>query len=288
MMRRFALAGVLLLLTAVALGGLAEAAPPGASIPHPKAPGQGIQAGAMSSVSGVDRAEMQLGHACPIQVPSTPGAAYSYSLVGVTDTGYVLRIGYIVLQSDGGSASCYTTPDSGSTCCSGWARWFIQILDPNGNEAYWKISRAGEANPPPASSCSSGDGTCNGYPFSFGRTSPDTWTFWFDWIAKGRIRVPGSGSKLIKVYFLGELGGTNGGLGDVMGPRTALTTYRVTGSATWQEPSTAEAVYFNLFCSDGYGARSPGLGPARNNNVAYHETEAGSRVTCDPDGTLWP
>ncbi len=273
--------------TAVVLAASVAAARPGPQIPKPLKPETGIQLGAKSTVTGVDRVEMQLAHACPILVPTTTGGAYSYSVVAVTNTDYVLRMGYIVLQSDGSGATCYNTPGAGSQCCSGWARWFIQVLDPSGNEMYWKISRPGEANPPPASSCSSGDTTCSGYPLFFGRTGTDTWTFWFDWISKARVRVPGSGSSLKEVYYLGELGGTNGELGSVMGPRTALTTYRVTGSGVWQEPSSAQAVYYNVSCNDGYGVNSPGFGPSRNNGKSYWNTAVGSGVTCDQDGTLW-
>lgn len=256
---------------------------------HPKAPGAAgaIQVGATSSVAGTDRAEMQLEHACPIAVPVTPGAAYSYSLVGVTDKDFVIRMGYLVRQSDGVGATCYNTPDSGSQCCSGWGRWFIQVLRSDGSEAYYKESRAGEANPPPASSASSGDGTMNGYPFSFGRVGNDTWNFWFDWVSKARVRVAGSGNQLKQLYFLAELSGTNGVLGDVVGPRTALTTFRYWNGSTWVEPSSAVSFATGgTPCPLGYGVEAAGLGPARANGRQYHATSAGSDVTCDSDG-LW-
>jgi hypothetical protein len=257
---------------------------------RPKPPMGGLQAGATSDLPNVDRLEMQLAHSCPIQVPSSPGAAYSYSIVGITDTNYVVRMGYIVLQSDGANASCYHTPTAGSVCCSGWARWFVQVLRPDGSEAYWKISRRGEANPPPASSCSSGDGTCNGYPFSIGRVGNETWNFWFDWISKARVRVPGSGNTLKKAYYLAELSGTNGVAGGVLGPRTALTTYRYFNGTAWVEPGTAQSFYFNLTCNAPYGVESTGLGPPRSNGVRYHATAAGSGVTDSSctNGILWP
>lgn len=280
-MRRLTLLLLLGVMGLAVIAGTAHAARPGPSIPKPREPGNGWQVGAVSDVSSVNRAEMQLAHSCPIAVPA-PGEAYSYSLVGITESNFTVRMGYIVLGSDGASATCYNTPDQGSQCCSGWARWFVQVLNPSGEEVYWKISRAGEANPPPASSCSSGDGTCNGYPFSFGRTGPDTWTFWFDWISKAKVRIPGSGNALQKIYFLGEVSDAGG----VMGPRTALTTYRVTGGSTWLEPEVASSFYSGLSCTDGYGVHSPNEGPPRNNGTAYWSTEAGSGVTC-VEGDLW-
>src|SRR5215213_4244948 len=120
----------------LALSGSVAAAPPASEAWKPKPIGQGLQVGVVSDVSGVERAEMQLDHACPINVPASPGAAYSYSLVGITDTNYTVRMGYVVLQSDGASASCYLTPGAGSICCSGWAHWFVQVLRPDGSEAY--------------------------------------------------------------------------------------------------------------------------------------------------------
>jgi hypothetical protein len=266
---------ILIIATAgFALAGVSEAAKPTPTLLRPKLPGAAgaLQIGIHSSLAATDgfnRAEMQLKHESPIIQPTTPGSAYSFSLIGVTNNGWRLRMGYIVYESD----------------TDGWARWFIQVFDNTGKEVYWNVSRAGETNPPPASSCSSGDGTCNGYPFSFGLTSSNTWTFWFDWISKARVRLTGAGSALTDVYFLGEL--TGAGSGETMGPRTALTTYRVwNGGPSWVEPATATRAELGLACGSEYGVTSAGLGPARANNVQYHATIVGSGVSCnDP---LWP
>ena len=76
-----------------ALGGSVAAAPPVSELWKPKPIGQGLQVGVVSEVAGVERAEMLLDHTCPINVPTAPGAAYSYSLVGITDTNYTVRMG---------------------------------------------------------------------------------------------------------------------------------------------------------------------------------------------------
>ena len=296
----FAVAIFLTLAFASLIVGSAIAAPPEgkgpggngggtSSLPKPKLPGAAgaIQVGARGSLAdldSVDRAEMQLSHGCPIEVPTATGSAYSYSLVGKTANDWTLRMGYMVLQSDGATASCYLR-DGGSVCCSGWARWFIQVFDNTGKEVYWKLSRAGEANPPPASSADSGDDTFNGYPFSF-VISGDTATFYFDWITKARVRL-GNAGLLTEVYFMGEL--TSSVADDVMGPRTALTTFRVwSGGPSWIEPSPAVAISFGASCAlhgVAYAGRSPSQ---RNDGVYYHSTAVGSGVECSASGsTLW-
>src|SRR5206468_1347023 len=123
--------------------------------------------------SGID---MKLAHvtandASNIRAPG-PGASYSYSIGAYTTTGYWLQMGYIVLGSDG----------------NGLARWFVQVLKPDGSTLEWKLSRAGEANPPPACSACSG-GSTDGYPFAFTTTARGEWTFWFDGITKDRVRL---------------------------------------------------------------------------------------------------
>ena len=127
-------------------------------------------------------------------------------------------MGYIVVGGDGGLA-----------------RWFIRVYDPSGAEVYWKLSRAGEANPPPGCSACSGDNTTDGYPYSFGVTQTNTWTFWFDWISKAQYKNAKLGKALIRAYYLGEV------TGDIPGtslePRKALTTYSVTkGNGAWLQP----------------------------------------------------
>jgi hypothetical protein len=268
--RLLVIASAVLLLT-VALAGTALARPDfGTSQWKPKKPGDGIQVGANAMLDkpykGVD---MQLKHEWPIVAPSTPMSAYSFSVIGVTNTGHFVRMGYIVPQSDGG----------------GLARWFVQILDGAGNEKYWKLSRAGEANPPPASSCSSGDGTCDGYPFYVGSTRPDTWQFLFDGISKANVRVAGSGSSIVEVYFLGEVRHA----GELMGPRTALTTFRVQASSGWVEPASAQAFYSNVdtnACPFGVELR-PLENATRADGKTYRATAAGSGVACTTDD-LWP
>jgi hypothetical protein len=276
-------------IASVIWAGASQAAPPNRAVPKPKplfASGA-VQVGAHGSLAGLpvaDRAEMQLGHACPIQVPSASNAAYSYSLVGKTSNGWQIRMGYIVLQSDGANASCYLR-DGSSRCCSGWARWFIQVYDGAGREVYWNLSRAGEANPPPAASASSGDDTVNGYPFSF-VLSGNTASFYFDWISKARVRLSNPGV-LTDVYYVGDLDSALPS--DSMGPRTALTTYRVwNGGPSWIEPSPATALYFGAQCPPfgvAYVGRSPS---ARRDGVKYHSTAAGSGTACsDPGSVLW-
>lgn len=256
---------------ALALAGTAVAARPdfGADQWKPKKPGAAVQVGAVASVGdGFKAAEFQLKHEWPIVAPATQYSAYSFSVVGETDTGFFVRMGYIVLQSDGG----------------GLARWFVQILDKSGKEKHWVLSRAGEANPPPASSCSSGDGTCEGYPFFVGSTKLDTWQFLFDGITKSNVRVKGSGSTISQVWFLGEVSHD----GDLMGPRTALTTFRVLNGDGWQEPASASGYYSKVDTTAcPYGVeRRPEEDTTRANLQTYKATAAGTGIDCTT-GALW-
>jgi len=273
--------------------GRASAAPPDpcpAATCRPKVPGSGAQAGVTQEGNlpvNVDRAETQVGHESVIIPPASPGASYSHSLVGVTETGYTVRMGYIVLGGD-----------------NGLARWFIRVYDSTGKEVYWKLSRAGEANPPPGCSACSGDTTTQGYPYSFGVTQANTWTFWFDWIAKAQVKDARIGKQLLRVYYLGEVTGDIEGT--TLESRKALTTYRVTkGNGAWLEP---EAIVYraNYTCdtSDGvekrteYDVEYAGL-QQRNDGQKYHSIVAGSLYhvsgptigsdVCTATGTkLWP
>lgn len=266
---RFGLLAVVLIAAFAAATATAARPDFGADQWKPKKPGAGLQVGVESGALTANyiRAEMQLKHESPIVAPSAAGSAYSFSIVAETDTGFFIRMGYVVLQSDGGLA-----------------RWFIQILDASGSEKYWKLSRAGEANPPPASSCSSGDGTCDGYPFSLGTSKRDNWQFWFDWISKANVRVNGSGSRIVRVYYLGEVSHA----GQLMGPRTALTTYRVTTGATWDRPGAKAFYAGGATCAD-YGVDFAGT-TTRADGQTYNSTAAGSGVGCaypSTGDTLW-
>ncbi|HLF78315.1 MAG TPA: hypothetical protein VJB57_12590 [Dehalococcoidia bacterium] len=258
-------------------GALVDAAPPDPCPDscRPKAPGLGIQAG-VTSVNGAgfsaatDRVETQVAHEGTIVAPSLTGSSYSYSLVGITEHRYVLRMGYIVLAGE-----------------NGFARFFVQVLKPNGSPHYWLLSRAGAANPPPACSACSGDTTTAGYPFSFGLTRSGTWTFWFDWISKAQVKVPAS--RLTQVYFLGEVSHAAMSLD----PRKALTTYRVWSSSVggdWSEPAGASVYRSNTACNDADGSqtndydvqRSAENVTIRNDNKTYKSTLVGSLLP--PDG----
>lgn len=258
-------------------GGTALAVPSPAGDFKPRAPGLGVQAGVTSFVIDVNRAETQIKHESTIVAPTTAGSSYSYSLVGITDTGYVLRMGYIVLAGE-----------------NGLARWFIRVYNSAGAEVYWNMSRAGAANPPPACSACSGDTTTQGYPYSFGWTGTNTVSFWFDWILKARVKLTGVGSSLKQVYFLGEVNNSEIG----MDPRKALTTYRVTkGQGTWTEPASADVYYSSgASCKDTDGAQyadfdvqhTAGDTQVRNDGQTYKSTTVGSLLSDGVGATVSP
>ena len=247
---------------ALFLAGTALAARPGSGASHPALPGTGVQAGAESGMlpATASRVEMQLGHESNIVAPNS--GAYSYSVLGVTDTGYRLRMGYIVLAGE-----------------SGLARWFIQVFDNNDSEVYWKLSRAGETNPPPGCSACSGDNTTDGYPFAFGYTNANTWTFWFDWITKAQYKSAKAGNRLIKVYYLAETASAP----ELMGPRLALKTFRVWPDAAsgWTEPDATAFYSMNASCTYGLEVKNALY------LDAYHSIRAGSGVSGCPTGQLW-
>ncbi len=280
MLRKLLFGGILVSGLLLGSGALAVAAPPDpcSSSCKPKAPGLGLQAG-VTSVSGAgfstltNRAETQIAHEGVITAPSLAGSSCCYSLVGITENGYVLRMGYIVLAGE-----------------NGLARYFVQVLAPNGSEHYWLLSRAGAANPPPACSACSGDTTVLGYPFSFGLTRSGTWTFWFDWIAKAQVKIPAS--TLTQVYFLGEVSQA----GMALDARKALTTYRVWSSAVggdWAEPTTATVYRSNTSCDEIAGGaqatdydvqRSSQDVQVRDDNKTYKSTLVGSLLPPDSAG----
>jgi len=279
MFTRLLIAGAILTAFSAALfGSTAGAAPPDpcGDMNKPKAPGAGIQAGVSSAQdpdgsgpvasnfpSTSNRAETQIAHESSIVAPTGSCSSYSYSLVGETDTGYVLRMGYIVLAGE-----------------NGLARFFIAVYNSGGSIVYWNLSRAGATNPPPACSACSGDSTTLGYPYAFGLDGANTWNFWFDWILKARVRVKGSGSSLVRVFFLGEVSRT----GAAMDARKALTTFRVTtNQAAWTEPGHADAYYSGAAScnmADGSQLADYDIEPAgthvRNDNMHYRSTKVGT------------
>lgn len=224
---------------------------------------------------GVD---MKLAHvasnnAANIKSPS-PGSSYSYSIGAYTTTGYWLQMGYMVLGSDG----------------DGLARWFVQVLDRNGALVEWKLSRAGEANPPPACSACSG-GSTDGYPFAFTATAKGEWTFWFDGITKDRVRLTANDVALDStrgIYYMAEVTAAKSA-SEVMGPRTSLRTLSLwsSRSRTWVEAAHATAVYAS---SDGqrncvqYGAQNAGTYTAGNYPGVAHSIIAGSGINCGSVG----
>jgi hypothetical protein len=262
------------LLATTALGQSPDPCP--AATCRPKFPGYGVQAGLTSAVSNVDRAETQIAHEATIVAPTASGSSYSYSIVAETDTHWVMRMGYIVLANE-----------------QGLARWFVRIYDDKGVEKQWSLSRAGAANPPPACSACSGDTTTQGYPFSFGLTQANTWTFWFDWITKLQYKNSAAGTKLIKVYFLGEANSSNIG----MDPRKALTTYRLTlGQGSWFEPTSVTVYSSSAACNDTDGAqyadfdvqRTATDTQVRNDGKTYRSTTVGSLLSDGIGATVSP
>jgi hypothetical protein len=228
-------------------------------------------------INGVD---MKLAHVLNNDAANiiAPGraASYSFSIGAYTTTGYWLEMGYIVLGDDG----------------NGLARWFTRVLDKNGNEIFWKLSRAGAADPPPACSACSG-GSTDGYPFAFTSDTSGTWTFWFDGLNRGHVALPDSKLDAAKgVYFIGEVTAANSVGANIMGPRTALRTLSLWSNqlGNWREAASASSSYFD---STGASVCPPfGIAPAGVYSVAgnypgvAHETAAGSSVTCS-SAWLW-
>ena len=263
-------------------------------VPTPGDSNQFVQVAAHSSSGRADGytvngVETKVRHEATIVAPNAD-ASYSFSAGAYTTSGYWLQMGYIVLGSDG----------------NGLARWFVQILNPDGSTHTWKLSRAGEANPPPACSACSGDAGAGGYPFAFTSDSSGNWTFWFDGIVKVKVSLGAAHNRVDtgRIYFLGEVtapqvrdGG--GQYHNIMGPRSTVRTLRLWSNqaGNWTEPTSAQAAYYG----SPYGTVGPGACPPSPYGITYlnrswdsyvnawhHNVKAGSTVSCTPAGqNLW-
>lgn len=273
---------------------VAAAPPPTVSKPHPfarqtDAGQQFVQVAAHSTqaypglAASVNGIETKIAHESPIVAPNAD-ASYSFSAGAYTTTGYWLQMGSIVLGSDGG----------------GLARWFVQVLNCGSATAttacttvYWKLSRAGEANPPPACSACSGDAGTGGYPYAFTSDGSGTWTFWFDGLTKAKVSL-GAANRTVdpsQVYFLGEVTAASNVTSNIMGPRHTIRTLRLwsTSAGAWAEAQSAQAEYYLNPSACPYGIASLGLVFDTYTGTSYHAVKAGSTVACPPTGILlWP
>jgi hypothetical protein len=196
-------------------------------------PTTGIGTGA-NPIRGI---ETKVAHSGTILAPSNAQASYSYSVgaytPAVNGVRHWVQMGYLVLGSDGG----------------GVARWFTQVLKcpatGNCTTVEWKMSRAGEANPPPACAACSGDAGHGGYPFAATSDANGTWTFWFDGIKKGNVSLGSAFSTVDPgaVYFLAEATAPSQSFGtgtNTMAPRDTIRTLRLWSATTgWIEPGSA-------------------------------------------------
>jgi hypothetical protein len=235
-------------------------------------------------INGVD---MKLQHASSIPTPGDPTASYSYAIGAYTTSGYWLQMGYLVLGSDS----------------AGLARWFVQVLNPNGSLKTWTTSRPGAANPPPACSACSG-GSTDGYPFAFTSDAGGNWTFWFDGLRRTQVRLSAADATIDTargVFFTAEYTASIVAPDTALLPqRTALRTLSLWSNRTqsWGEAKSATATAY----ASATGAPAPcppngvapppppatGLYPAGNYPGSAHETVAGNGAGCTaPGAVLW-
>jgi hypothetical protein len=228
----------------------------------------------VSTINGLDFKLAHVDVASQIVAPTS--GAYCYSVGGFTTSGRWLQMGYMVLAGE-----------------NGLARWFVQVLDTDGTTLTWKLSRAGEANPPPACSACSG-GSTDGYPFGFNSIMQGKWTFYFDGISKAKVDL-GSDTALdsSRLYYIGEVSAANAGA-QTMQPRVTLRTLTLWSNAerNWRESSSASAEYY---CSpgasncDSYGIEHPPAFSLLPNRIRFDSDGDGQLdAPLHPDGCYGP